>query len=1014
MLGVGIYAQCPDANGGILLADDTLKCVGETTTLTLIGSQGTINWLERDKGASSWILNGSFGTQISVNPAVNKEYVAVALGASLCQDTSNIISIYVSDFGETPNPGFGGDICGISIPLSATPTGQPVHYWSVVSGSGNAIFYQDSSYSSPDSIVVDSYGTYEFAWNIGDGVCTKDSAITLNALEIPIAYAGVDTNYCGRSFNLSAELSVSGATGQWFKESGGIFNFTDKFDPTTEVNANPDAFQIKWRESNGTCEDEMTIDVNVADMPSANAGDDDVTCSDSYTLAAVPSFGFGDWRFISGPDSAIFDNSNISNTQVTAESYGTNYHLEWSETNSYCVSRDTVQIDFFEQPIADAGNSAEVCGDTALINAIASVGTGVWLAYTGPIVPAFGDDSIDSTWIYNNGQYGNYQIIWQETNSICIDSDTIDVSFFEQPIAYAGNNDSICGNQAIMNAVASVGDGVWTSTSSAGTANFAFPDADDSPVNVSDFGIYTFTWKETNAICSDSANIYYGFFEQPTANAGLGGDTCGLRFPLEAIPSVTGSTGNWYKFSGTGTASFAPENSNVSVAEVDNSGMYGFSWIERNVICIDTSLAVQVEYLEVPIADPGDGGDVCALSQQLEAVDYGVPGIWTSPGMVFTPNNTTPDALATVADTGLFKANWMVDNGTCSADSTITLHFRYRPQVIVNQTDDVCGETARLSATTDIGSGIWTALSSNENITFQNPTAEETDVTIENYGQYQFMWKANNGECADSASTQFVFYEIPIVDCGNDSSICGTEIRLVATVNTGTGEWMQIRGSGTSSFIPDNSNTDVDVQVTSPGTYSYTRVQNNAHCAAIDTVLVEYFKQPVASIDTIFPLYNLFETPLLAQSIESTESGLWTVLNEGTGNVDDITSDETEIRDLSFGENVVMWQVTNEVCYDDDTTTIMVYDIFIPEILTPNGDGSNDVFEILGLEDVRQAELFVYNRWGAEVYSNENYQEDNNWGGTNKSGELLSNDTYFHVVRIDGSRAIKGFVVIKN
>ncbi|MBB6237054.1 gliding motility-associated-like protein [Pedobacter sp. AK013] len=67
--------------------------------------------------------------------------------------------------------------------------------------------------------------------------------------------------------------------------------------------------------------------------------------------------------------------------------------------------------------------------------------------------------------------------------------------------------------------------------------------------------------------------------------------------------------------------------------------------------------------------------------------------------------------------------------------------------------------------------------------------------------------------------------------------------------------------------------------------------------------------------------------------------------------------------------------------------------LFIPNLYTPNGDGTNDTFEIRGLELFEENDLIIVNRWGNEVYKATGYQ--NNW-----TGEGLNEGTYFYVLRV--------------
>ena len=49
--------------------------------------------------------------------------------------------------------------------------------------------------------------------------------------------------------------------------------------------------------------------------------------------------------------------------------------------------------------------------------------------------------------------------------------------------------------------------------------------------------------------------------------------------------------------------------------------------------------------------------------------------------------------------------------------------------------------------------------------------------------------------------------------------------------------------------------------------------------------------------------------------------------------------------------------------------------VFIPNIITPNGDGINDRFELI-LQPNYKVVIKVYSRWGSLVYRNDDYQND--------------------------------------
>ncbi len=85
-------------------------------------------------------------------------------------------------------------------------------------------------------------------------------------------------------------------------------------------------------------------------------------------------------------------------------------------------------------------------------------------------------------------------------------------------------------------------------------------------------------------------------------------------------------------------------------------------------------------------------------------------------------------------------------------------------------------------------------------------------------------------------------------------------------------------------------------------------------------------------------------------------------------------------------------------CTDTAYLTLEVLPgVSVPNVITPNGDGMNDRFVIhsVGIEEF---ELFVYNRWGNEVFKSFNPTQI--WDGTNIwNGKPLSEGTYFFLYR---------------
>lgn len=107
--------------------------------------------------------------------------------------------------------------------------------------------------------------------------------------------------------------------------------------------------------------------------------------------------------------------------------------------------------------------------------------------------------------------------------------------------------------------------------------------------------------------------------------------------------------------------------------------------------------------------------------------------------------------------------------------------------------------------------------------------------------------------------------------------------------------------------------------------------------------------------------------------------------------------------------------VSNGTCTIQDVCKITVkQEITIPNTFSPNNDGANDTWEILGIEKYPNCLVQVFNRWGQEVFKTTGYSLNKRWDGTNK-GKPLASSSYFYVIdlRVDEfPEPFKGYVSI--
>ena len=78
--------------------------------------------------------------------------------------------------------------------------------------------------------------------------------------------------------------------------------------------------------------------------------------------------------------------------------------------------------------------------------------------------------------------------------------------------------------------------------------------------------------------------------------------------------------------------------------------------------------------------------------------------------------------------------------------------------------------------------------------------------------------------------------------------------------------------------------------------------------------------------------------------------------------------------------------------------------INVSQAFTPNGDGINDTWLIINIENYPNSMVRVFNRWGDEVFNKRNYLSD--WDGTNKGKNLPEAASYYYQIDLEGNGTV--------
>jgi hypothetical protein len=216
--------------------------------------------------------------------------------------------------------------------------------------------------------------------------------------------------------------------------------------------------------------DTATITINFFCEPVADAGPDVDVCYDMcYTLVGStglwpphynPDYYYFTWSQVSGPATLTFTPDNNETTYVCRPegcTYG-QYEVEFAVMNGLCTDADTMLLNFYEQPTADAGMDQSFCSEFCFTldatpfpycsGPIADERSGYWEFFDGPAAVTITDTADANTMVCilpADCPFGEYRFVWHEVNGTCWATDTVSVFQFEEPVAYAGpDSTSMC------------------------------------------------------------------------------------------------------------------------------------------------------------------------------------------------------------------------------------------------------------------------------------------------------------------------------------------------------------------------------------------------------------------------------------------------------------------------------------------------------------------------------------------------------------------------------------------
>jgi gliding motility-associated-like protein len=866
-----------------------------------------------------------------------------------------IVNVY-----NTPVAQAGPDqnLCATySVALAAnTATGTATGAWTQAGGPVGSVFTNTTSATSNVSGLTE--GTYKFLWTMSNGNCVSvNDTVLINVYNTPVAQAGPDQNLCATyTVALAANTPTGTSTGAWTQVSGpNAGAFTNTTSATSNVNGLAEGtYKFLWTMSNGNCTPvNDTMLVNVYNTPIAQAGPDQNLCATySVALAANTPTGTstGAWTQASGPNAGAFTNTISATSNVTGLTEGT-YKFLWTMSNGSCASvNDTVIINVYNTPVAQAGPDQNLCATYSVAlaaNTPTGTSTGAWTQVSGPNAGAF-TNTTSATSNVNGLAEGTYKFLWTMSNGNCASvNDTVLVNVYNTPIAQAGPDQNLCATYSVAlaaNTPTGTATGAWTQAS--GPVGSSFTNTTSATSNVSGLteGTYKFLWTMSNGTCTPAKDtVIIKVYNTPIAQAGADQNLCATYSVALAANTPTGtSTGAWTKVSGPNGSAFTNTTSATSNVTGLAEGTYKFLWTMSNGNCTPVNDTVLVNVYNTPIAQAGPDQNLCATYSVALAANTPTgtsTGAWTQtsgPNAGAFSNTTTATPSVTGLTEGTYKFLWTMSNGSCTpAKDTVIINVYNTPIAQAGPDQNLCATySVALAANTPTGTatGAWTQVSGPNAGAFTNTTSATSNVTGLAEGTYRFLWTMSNGSCAPVKDTVIIkVYNTPVAHAGPDQSLCATySVALAANTPTGTatGAWTQVSGPNAGAFTNTTSATS-NVNALAEGSYKFLWTMSNGNCASVnDTVIVKVYNTPIAQAGPDQSLCATYTVALAANTPTGTATGAWTqVSGPNAGTFTNASSATSGVTGLAEGTYKFLWTMSNGNCTSvNDTVIVKVYD----------------------------------------------------------------------------------------
>lgn len=690
--------------------------------------------------------------------------------------------------------------------------------------------------------------------------------------------------------------------------------------------------------------------------------------------------------------------------------------------------------EFVSYPFVNAGENDTVCANVNFpLNGIVGGGsvTGVW---SGSGFGSFQNATSDLSNTYIPSPLDTLispiQLILTSTGPCTVIKDTIQLLVKPAPIVNANIDQTLCANNAQVQLNGSIAGGassaVWTTTGSGAflpndtTLNAKYmPSAGDVSLGTVQLVLHS---TNTGICLAETDTMKITFTNSPIVNAGA--DTlfaCSNNALVSLNGSVSGSssTGKWNT---SGNGLFSPDNAtlNADYQSSSNDISAGNVWLylvsTNNGNCLQAKDSVYVKYTPSPTVDAGQSITACTNDNAI-VLNGGVSGptttgIWSGGAGAFTDSiqdldaTYTPTAGEISGGSVILTLTSTYNNGCNAVSDNVTISFVAPPFANFNFTEECLNNPSNftdfsLPGFGSINSWNWNFgdgnASSAQNISHQY-TAE---------GSYNVTLIVETGlGCSDTVTKTVEAFGLPIADFIFDASCTNNNIVVDFTDQSSSSSdtinfWFYDFGGQGSAAVKNPSQSFV-----ASGDFAITHVVQTSHGCS-DTIVKHINVPPMPNAGFYYNSSNGLNVGATFNFIDTSSYSNVFLWSFGDGNSSSL-QDPSNVY-FENGAYTVTQYVTGPLgCIDSTSQTVVINTVskaitrLIPNAISPNGDGKNDVWKLdfIGLL-YPNATVQVFNQWAQLLFASTGYKTP--WNGS-YHGEFVPDGTYYYVINLnDGS-----------